>query len=151
MSTITKLVLVAVLLFLLAGVSYIKSSLSVSGSSTDIEDIKGEYFKTQDSLHLNMLDDSTRHYIDSLVRLDRYYLAVIDSINKVYEDQTSELSDVNQKLTNENKKLLGSANDATTTKKKSTTAKKKVKPNPLQSKVRTEYRELSAKLPSDLT
>jgi hypothetical protein len=133
-----KLGLAIVLLAVIVGISYIKTSLSAKRESQHLKEMESKYAQTIDSLHLQELKDSSLFYIDSLVRMDAFYRDQIDSLNQHFSERESTLiADI--KAQAEKKK--------TTTKKKSS----KPKTDPFKKKVRTEYKKRINALPNDLT
>jgi hypothetical protein len=139
MKTLTKIFVAVILLAVIAGVSFIKSSISAQRETEKIDKLKEEYFKTQDSLLAAQLSDSVARYIDSIRLLDEFYISQIDSLNKYYNDRELLVID-------SVKKLKSQPTQKTTSKKK-----KKSKTTSKNQKIKKEYSSLIAKLPKDLT
>ncbi len=82
---IFKYIAIVVLVIALVVISVIKSRVSASRHEEDIRRIKEEYFATRNGEYLKLLDDSTRFYVDSIVKLEGYYGLIIDSLNKYHD------------------------------------------------------------------
>lgn len=87
--TVFKLLAIVILIGVIIAVSVLKSGMSAKRQATQLELIKDEYFRTQDSLLMEQLDDSTRFYIDSIRKLEIYYLGEIDSLDRFYAQRES--------------------------------------------------------------
>ena len=84
-----KIFTALILIGIIVAISVIKSSVSAKREAERIASIKEEYFKTQDSLLLARMDDSTRFYIDSILRMEAFYQSQIDSLNRFYTEKDS--------------------------------------------------------------
>jgi len=141
-SNILKIVVIVVLAAVLVGISVIKSNISAKRSSEKMQLLKEEYFNTHDSLLLEQLDDTTRLYVDSIQQLEAFFAAQIDSLNNYHAEKESLLSaEVKEQK----------AKAAAATKKKTTPKKKKSSKPSVSSRVKSDYKSLVGRLPSDLT
>ncbi len=145
MKTILKILAALALLAVIIGISVIKSSVSAKRQADHITQIKEEYFKTQDSLLLSRMDDSTRFYIDSIVRMETYYQHQIDSLNKFYATRDSLRADELKK-----KRAAASKNIATKQGVKTAPKKPAVK-DETPREIRSDFDSLLSMLPKDLT
>lgn len=91
MKLLLKIFLILLLLVVIAGISFLKTSRSSRNEESARESIKIEYAKTMDSLHVLQLDKNFQYYSDSINRLDEYYQFQIDSLNCYFADRESEL------------------------------------------------------------
>ena len=132
-----------VLLLVLVGISVIKSVVSANRREADLEAVKGEYFATQDSVYRQMLSDSTRRYLDSLIELEAFYQNNIDSLNVYYDSVTAEL----EKQVSEATAVVATPKDSAPPEKKP----EKPKVDPLIKKVKLLYQRKVGELPRDLT
>jgi hypothetical protein len=87
--TIIKIAAIIILVGIIIGISVIKSSISAKREAERLTSIKEEYFKSHDSLLLAQFDDSTRIYIDSILKLEEFYQSQIDSLNLFYAIEDS--------------------------------------------------------------
>ena len=144
--TIVKLFAVFVLVGIIVGISVIKSSVSAKREANRVTSIKDEYFKTQDSLLLARLDDSTRFYIDSILRMETFYQSQIDSLNRFYakKDSLQAIEEARKKK---------AASSKTSSKKQVAKSKpKKIATVDNKSKMLKSYfNSISKDLPGDLT
>jgi hypothetical protein len=144
--TIVKLFAVFVLVGIIVGISVIKSSVSAKREANRVTSIKDEYFKTQDSLLLARLDDSTRFYIDSILRMETFYQSQIDSLNRFYaeKDSLQAIEEVGKKK----------AADSITSSKKQVAKSKPKKIATVDNKsqkLKSDFDSISKDLPGDLT
>jgi hypothetical protein len=146
MKTILKIFAALVLLAVIVGISVIKSSVSAKREAGRIATIKEEYFNTQDSLLLARLDDSTRIYIDSIVKLKAFYQFQIDSLNKFYATKDS------LRAAEELKRKKAAASKSATSKRAvKTTPKKQAVRDKTPREIRSDFDSLLGMLPTDLT
>ncbi len=145
MRTILKVFAAFALIGIIIGISVIKSSVSAKREANRLTSIKEEYFKTTDSLLLARMDNSTRFYIDSILRMETFYQSQIDSLNRFYarQDSLRAIEDANKKT----------ADSITSSKKPDTknTPKMKTAVDNKSEKVRSDFDSLINKLPDDLT
>jgi len=87
--TVLKITAIIILVGIIIGISVIKSSISAKREAERLTSIKEEYFKSHDSLLLAQFDDSTRIYIDSILKLEKFYQNQIDSLNLFYSMKDS--------------------------------------------------------------
>jgi hypothetical protein len=146
MKTIYKIFAALALLAVIIGISVIKSSVSAKREANHITKIKEEYFKTQDSLLLTRMDDSTRFYIDSIVRMEAYYQNQIDSLNKFYAARDSLRAAEELKR----KRDAAAKNNAKKQAVKTTPKEPDVK-DETPRKIRFDFDSLLSRLPEDLT
>lgn len=135
-----KILLVLILLAVIAGVSYVKIIRADKRQAILLEEIKKEYFETQDSIYAAQLDDEIRLYLDSIRQLDEFFNNQIDSLNKYHSERESVLTAQIEQA----KKQASSEEPAA--KKKSTTKK-----DSLTDKIRKDYKSALGQLPGDLT
>jgi len=133
---IGKIFIALILLAVVIGISFYRAEMTAHKETEQLEKIKEEYFNTRDSVYLAQLDDSTRFYIDSIMRLDSFYSAVIDSLNEQYQIVDSLL-------------LAEMARKAEENEPKKEPEKPKI--DPVIEKVKGDYRSMRRDLPGDLT
>ncbi|UCD16651.1 MAG: hypothetical protein JSV44_09330, partial [Candidatus Zixiibacteriota bacterium] len=130
--TSAKIAAIIILVGLLIALSVIKSIVSANRQETEIASFKNEYSATRDSMYLSRLADSTRFYLDSILCVERFYQAQIDSLNCLYDSL---------------KKIKAAKSP------KKPTASKKNEPriDETAQKVMSLYRRMLNQLPKDLT
>jgi hypothetical protein len=95
------------LLAVLILISVLKSSVDSKRAAKQVESMKKELVRTQDSLiHLSV--DSGLSYMDSIRTLEAYYLSQIDSLNHYYADRGPAISVKSDSQANEATKRGGS-------------------------------------------
>jgi len=146
MKTLLKILAALVLVAVIVGISVIKSSVSAKRESERMAVIKSEYFKTQDSLLLARLDDSTRLYIDSIMKMETYYQSQIDSLNRFYKTKDS-LRAIEEAR---KKKAAASKTEVSKQAVKTSPGKKVVIDN-TPKEIRSDFDSLLEMLPKDLT
>ncbi len=144
--TILKIFAALILIGIIIGISVIKSSVSAKREAKRLTSIKEEYFKTQDSLLLARLDDSTRFYIDSIFKMESFYQSQIDSLNQFYawKDSLRAIEEAKRKKTTESK----TSSKKPVAKNK---PKKEIAVDTESKNVRYDFDLLFKKLPGDLT
>lgn len=146
MKTMTKIILAGVLLFILALISYIQTSDTSAGKKEELYRKGYLHFKRLDSLHLAMVNDTSGFYIDSLERLDEFYLKIIDSLDSFFYDREAAYLEAQKRIEAENKSMAAESKKQT-----KTTPKKTKKVDTVRTKIRKDYQYMLADLPSDLT
>ncbi len=141
-----KIFAALILIGLIVAISVIKSSVSAKREAERIASIKEEYFKTQDSLLLARMDDSTRFYIDSIIRMETFYQAQIDSLNQFYAEKDS-LRAI------EEARRKNAADSKTSSSKQAAkmTPGQKTEIDETSKEVRSDFDSLFKMLPDDLT
>jgi ABC-type Na+ efflux pump permease subunit len=140
--TVVRLAAIAILVAILIGISVIKSNISAGREKQKIASIKEQYYRTQDSVLLNQLNDSIRAYIDSIERLEDVFQGEIDSLNRYYAERES-LMAVEHQI--EVESLKGRK------KKSGERARESSSNSSLEEKIRADYDHLYELLPADLT
>jgi hypothetical protein len=141
-----KMILAAILLFILALISYVQTSDTSAGKKEELYRKGYLHFKRLDSLHLAMIDDTSGFYIDSLERLDEYYSRIIDSLDDFYSDREAAYLEAQKRLEAENKSMAVKSQRQT-----KTAPRKTKKVDTVRTKIKEDYRHMLADLPSDLT
>jgi hypothetical protein len=139
--TMLKYIAAIVLIIALVAISVIKTNVSANRHERDIDKIKEDYFTTRDSLYLKQLDDSTRFYIDSILKLENHYTEVIDSLN-LYHDSI-------QQALNMEKEILEYSDSIAPEMKAAEVSEPTI--DPIVDSVLTSYRKRIEMLPKDLT
>lgn len=138
LKTILKISAIVVLTGGLVAVSVMKSSISAKKQAGELERLKEQYYAERDSVYLRQLDDSTKFYVDSILKVELFYGHQIDSLNK-YFDSLLRAKDTSQKVNGQKKKVQNSL------------AKELGITDSAVTAIKSNYKKLIADLPGDLT
>ncbi len=85
LKNILKILAIVVLAGGIVAISVMKSTISAKRQTTELERIKEQYYAERDSVYLRQFDDSTRFYIDSILKVELFYGKQIDSLNRHFD------------------------------------------------------------------
>lgn len=138
LKNILKILAIVVLAGGIVAVSVMKSTISANRQTAELERIKEQYYAERDSVYLRQFDDSTRFYIDSILKVEMFYGRQIDSLNRYFDSLLA---------------AKEKAQTETTARKDQSakTAEKPKTPDPKAEAIRLSYKKKIGNLPGDLT
>lgn len=141
LKNIIKIAAIVILTGGIVAISVMKSSISAKRQTVEIEKMKERFYTYRDSVFLQQLNDSTRHYVDSILKVEIYYGHQLDSLNNYYDSLLKA-------------QQAAQAKQQTATKPAQTTRKTVKKPpakDPTVEAIKYNYRRMLKGLPTDLT
>lgn len=138
LKNILKITAVLILTGGIVAVSVMKSSISAKKQTAELDKIKEQYYAERDSLYLSQLDDSTKFYVDSILKVELFYSKQIDSLNSHFDSLLLAKEQAQKELAAQ----------------KNGSAKPKAKPavkDSISEAIRQTYKKKVGNLPVDLT